>query len=69
MQEIVTRAASISSLVDTIQKQNYRILERIRPLTLHQIGLIDAIGDLVNSGARPIAMSPATLIFLRSACS
>jgi two-component system sensor histidine kinase UhpB len=47
-QEIVTRAASISSLVDTIQKQNYRILERIRPLTLHQIGLIDAIGDLVN---------------------
>jgi two-component system sensor histidine kinase UhpB len=48
MQEIVTRAASISSLVDTIQKQNYRILERIRPLTLHQIGLMDAIGDLVN---------------------
>ena len=48
MQEIVTRAASISSLVDMIQKQNYRILERIRPLTLHQIGLVDAIGDLVN---------------------
>ena len=48
MQEIVSRAASISSLVDTIQKQNYRILERIRPLTLHQIGLVDAIDDLVN---------------------
>ncbi|MEJ0095073.1 MAG: ATP-binding protein [Methylocella sp.] len=48
MQEIVTRAAAISSLVDTIQKQNYRILERIRPLILHQIGLVNAIGDLVN---------------------
>ncbi len=48
LQEIVTRAASISALVDTIQKQNYRILERIRPVILHQIGLVNAIGDLVN---------------------
>ncbi len=48
MQEIVTRAAAISSLVDTIQKQNYRILERIRPVILHQIGLVNAIGDLVS---------------------
>lgn len=47
-QEIVGRAKAISSLADSIQKQNYRILERVRPVILHQIGLINATRDLVD---------------------
>jgi two-component system sensor histidine kinase UhpB len=46
-QEIIDRAEKISGLADAIQKQNYRILDRIRPVILHQMGLYDALGQLV----------------------
>ncbi|WP_036258601.1 histidine kinase [Methylocapsa aurea] len=48
-QEIIERAQTISVLADAIQKQNYRILERIRPVILHQMGLPDALRHLVAS--------------------
>ncbi len=47
--EIADRAALISTLADGIQKQNYRILDRIRPVILHQMGLFDALRQLVDS--------------------
>ncbi len=47
--EIIDRAALISTLADGIQKQNYRILDRIRPVILHQMGLFDALRQLVES--------------------
>ena len=46
-QEIIDRAEKISGLADAIQKQNYRILDRIRPVILHQMGLYDALRQLV----------------------
>ncbi len=46
--EIIDRANTISALADAIQKQNYRILERIRPVILHQMGLPDALRQLVD---------------------
>ncbi len=46
--EIVERANRISALADAIQKQNYRILDRIRPVILHQMGLADALRQLVE---------------------
>jgi two-component system sensor histidine kinase UhpB len=49
--DIIERAQEISSLADTIQKHNYRILDRIRPVILHQMGLGDAIRQLVESWA------------------
>lgn len=49
--DIIERAQAISSLADTIQKHNYRILDRIRPVVLHQMGLGDAIRQLVESWA------------------
>jgi two-component system sensor histidine kinase UhpB len=58
--DIVERAQAISSLADSIQKQNYRILDRIRPAILHQMGLADAVRHLVDSWAsanRSIACS------------
>jgi two-component system, NarL family, sensor histidine kinase UhpB len=48
---IIERAQAISALADTIQKHNYRILDRIRPVILHQMGLSDAIRTLVESWA------------------
>ncbi len=45
--EIVDRAERISALADAIQKQNYRILDRIRPVILHRMGLYDALRQLV----------------------
>ncbi|WP_395666193.1 ATP-binding protein [Methylocella sp.] len=47
--EIVERARSVSALADAIQKQNYRILERIRPMVLRQMGLAEALAQLVES--------------------
>lgn len=47
--EIVERAGAISSLADTIQKHNYRILERINPIALHQMGLCGALRHLVDA--------------------
>ncbi len=49
--DIIERAQAISSLADSIQKQNYRILDRIRPVILHQMGLTDAVRQLVESWA------------------
>jgi two-component system sensor histidine kinase UhpB len=47
--EIDDRAQTISELADSIQKQNYRILERIRPVILRQMGLPEALRHLVSS--------------------
>lgn len=47
--DIIERAQAISSLADSIQKQNYRILDRIRPAVLHRMGLTDAVRQLVES--------------------
>ncbi len=47
--EIVDRAENASALADAIQKQNYRILDRIRPVILHQMGLPDALKTLVDA--------------------
>lgn len=49
--EIIEQAQMISSLADSIQKQNYRILDRIRPAVLHQMGLMDAVRQLVETWA------------------
>ncbi|WP_245411931.1 histidine kinase [Methylocella silvestris] len=49
--EIIDRAKNISALADAIQKQNYRILERIRPVVLRQMGLADALRQLVDAFA------------------
>ncbi len=46
--EIVGRAQTISALADSIQKQNYRILERVRPVILHQVGLFNATRHLID---------------------
>ncbi len=46
--EIIGRANKISALADAIQKQNYRILDRIRPVILRQMGLADALRQLVE---------------------
>jgi two-component system, NarL family, sensor histidine kinase UhpB len=46
--EIVERASLISDLADTIQKHNYRILERIQPIVLDQMGLYNALQHLVD---------------------
>ncbi len=48
-QEIVERAKAISSMADSIQKHNYRILERIQPVTLNQMGLYSALHHLVEA--------------------
>jgi two-component system sensor histidine kinase UhpB len=47
--EIIERANQISALADAIQKQNYRILDRIRPVVLHQMGLADALRQLIEA--------------------
>ncbi len=47
--EIIEQAQLISRLADSIQKQNYRILDRIRPVVLHQMGLMDAVRQLVET--------------------
>ncbi len=47
--ELHARAHSISELTDGIQKVNYRMLDRLRPLVLEQMGLPDALRQLVTS--------------------
>jgi two-component system, NarL family, sensor histidine kinase UhpB len=46
--EIIERAGAISDLADAIQKHNYRILERIQPIVLDQMGLYDALQHLID---------------------
>jgi two-component system sensor histidine kinase UhpB len=48
-QEIAERANAISSMADSIQKHNYRILDRIQPVTLNQMGLYNAVHHLVEN--------------------
>ena len=43
------RAQSIAGLTDGIQKVNYRMLDRLRPLVLEQMGLSMALSQLVAS--------------------
>jgi two-component system, NarL family, sensor histidine kinase UhpB len=47
--EIAERAGAISELADAIQKHNRRILERVQPIVLDQMGLYDAIRHLVEA--------------------
>ncbi len=47
--EIIDRANAISSLADVIQKHNYRILERIQPIVLNELGLFDALRHLASA--------------------
>jgi two-component system, NarL family, sensor histidine kinase UhpB len=47
--EITERATAISSLADAIQKHNHRILERIQPIVLDQMGICDALRHLVDA--------------------
>jgi two-component system, NarL family, sensor histidine kinase UhpB len=49
LREIIDRANSISSLADAIQKHNYRILERIQPIVLKELGLLDALRHLAGA--------------------
>ncbi len=43
------RARSIAELTDSVQKLNYRMLDRLRPLVLDQMGLSEALRRLVAS--------------------
>jgi two-component system, NarL family, sensor histidine kinase UhpB len=44
---IAERATAIARLVDSIQRANARILARLRPLALDQLGLAEALRELV----------------------
>lgn len=46
---IAARAATISGLVDGIQHTNARMLARLRPLVLEEMGIEQALGQLVAS--------------------
>ncbi|WP_165769492.1 histidine kinase [Arboricoccus pini] len=46
---IQDRTQSISETIDIIQKTNYRLLEQLRPLILDELGLFDALEQLVAS--------------------
>jgi two-component system, NarL family, sensor histidine kinase UhpB len=47
--EITERASAISSLADAIQRHNHRILERVQPIVLDQMGVCDALRHLVDA--------------------
>ena len=47
--EASLRARSIADLTDGLQRVNYQMLERLRPLILEQMGLLPAIRQLVSS--------------------
>ncbi len=47
--DIFARALSIAELTDGIQRVNYRMLERLRPLVLEQMGLSQALRQLLSS--------------------
>ena len=48
-EEIEERAHAIAALTDTIQKMTHGMLARLRPLVLEQMGLEDALRQLVDS--------------------
>lgn len=45
--EIAARALSIAELAEGLQRVNYHLLERLRPLVLEQMGLLDSLRQLV----------------------
>lgn len=47
--DVLARAQSIAELTDGIQRVNYRMLERLRPLVLEQMGLSQALRQLISS--------------------
>lgn len=47
--DVFARAQSIAELTDGIQRVNYRMLERLRPLVLEQMGLTQALRQLLSS--------------------
>jgi two-component system, NarL family, sensor histidine kinase UhpB len=47
--QIRTHAHTITELADNIQKLNYRMLDRLRPLVLEQMGLSEALRQLLAS--------------------
>lgn len=47
--QVRTHAREIAELTDGIQKLNYRMLDRLRPLVLEQMGLSEAVRRLVAS--------------------
>lgn len=47
--KMVERAEAIGMLADTIQRSTSRLLERLRPLILEQMGLAEALRQLVQS--------------------
>lgn len=49
--EIETRLKSIGQLVEQIQRINSRMLERLRPLVLHEMGLSAALSRMVDAWA------------------
>jgi two-component system sensor histidine kinase UhpB len=49
--EVLERVTSISGLVEQIQRINSRLLERLRPLVLDQLGLREALARLVDAWA------------------
>ena len=49
--EIGQHTATMSGMIDDIQKQNYRMLDRLRPGSLAHARLSEAIGDLVDAWA------------------
>lgn len=51
LKDVEERVKSISGLVEQIQRINSRMLERLRPLVLDQLGLTDALERLVETWA------------------
>ncbi|GAB2179553.1 histidine kinase [Dongia sp. agr-C8] len=49
--EIRQHTAAMSGMIDEIQKQNYRMLDRLRPGSLAHARLSESIGDLVDAWA------------------
>jgi two-component system sensor histidine kinase UhpB len=49
--EIGPHAEAMSGMIDDIQKQNYRLLDRLRPGSLAHARLSESIGDLVDGWA------------------
>ncbi len=47
--DIFARAQSIAELTDGIQRVNYRMLERVQPLVLEQMGRSEALRQLLSS--------------------
>jgi two-component system sensor histidine kinase UhpB len=64
---IAERAGAIAGLADGLQQATYRMLDRMRPLLLEQLGLIDALRALIadwtarQPGIRFIAEIPPAL--------